>query len=299
MAAQYLGVSPLTLYKSKKIVQAAREDSRLEPLISDVDGGNVSVDRAYFKVKQHQKVERIKRIEVPKTDIEILEKLGISIRPQDVWNFPKQDQRFGLEYPGQVSADIVFNTLYFFTEQGDLVVDPMAGRGLVGDVSYIMKRKCIMYDLHPFRQDIKKLDIMTESLPEECRNADLLFWDDPYFKIGSSAKKGRDEFLPFIRHKTDQFYDLGIKQIALVVSDLSYDNESKDLFSWHYTNAILSTAKWRVHRHIHCPLTKPQYDRVKENHRAYGVQHKEIFGQTTRSLVVFFREGINWNIIRR
>jgi hypothetical protein len=132
---------------------------------------------------------------------------------------------------------------------------------------------------------------MTEDLPEECRNADLIFWDDPYFKIGDSYKNRRDEFLSFIRYKTDRFYDLGIKQIALVVSDLACCNESRDMFSWHYTNTILSTGKWRVHRHIHCPRTKPQYNPIKENHGTYTLQYKETFGQTIRSLIIFFKEA--------
>ena len=58
----------------------------------------------------------------------------------------------------------MFNTLYFFTKQHDLVVDQMAGGGVVGDVCKIMKRECRMYDIHPVRDDIIRHDI-TKAIP--------------------------------------------------------------------------------------------------------------------------------------
>jgi hypothetical protein len=64
--------------------------------------------------------------------------LNISIRPYDVWNFSSLDERYGYKYPGQIPADIVFNT-FFFINQGDLVVDPMAGSGVVGEICNQLK----------------------------------------------------------------------------------------------------------------------------------------------------------------
>lgn len=102
------------------------------------------------------------------------------IRPYSVWNF-QLDARFGEEYPGQIPAGIVFNTLYFFTKPGDIVVDPMAGGGVVGDVCKQFDRKCSMYDINPIRPDIQKWDVVSQGFPR-VESADLVFWDPPYYK---------------------------------------------------------------------------------------------------------------------
>ena len=69
------------------------------------------------------------------TDEDIMTSLGVSIRPYNYWNFIADSviTTGRIEYTGRTPAGIIYNTLYFFTKQGDLVVDPMAGSGTVGD----------------------------------------------------------------------------------------------------------------------------------------------------------------------
>jgi hypothetical protein len=72
------------------------------------------------------------------------------IRTWDVWNFIECDPRFGDEWPGRIPAQLVAHILYFFSEPGDLVLDPMAGGGVVS-------------------MDILTLNIIAGALPAKVR----------------------------------------------------------------------------------------------------------------------------------
>jgi len=108
------------------------------------------------------------------------------IRPYNLWSFAEPLAGFGKEYPGRMPAQIVINLLWYFTDEGDLVVDPMAGGGTTIDVCKIMNRKVMAYDIQPIREDIKKWDI-TQGFPDECSNAQLILLDPPYWQ----QKKGK------------------------------------------------------------------------------------------------------------
>jgi len=100
----------------------------------------------------------------------------------NVWNFTRRDPRLGMEYPGNIPGQIVMNILYYYTSQGALVVDPMAGGGSTIDVCLIMNRRCRAYDINPIREDIIKYDIKT-GFPEKTKNCDLIFLDPPYWRL--------------------------------------------------------------------------------------------------------------------
>ena len=44
--------------------------------------------------------------------------------------------------PGRLPAQLVAHTLFYFTQKGDLVFDPMAGGGIVPDTCLAFNRKC-------------------------------------------------------------------------------------------------------------------------------------------------------------
>jgi len=69
-----------------------------------------------------------------KTDQEKFKELGWGLRTWDQWNFNECDERFGDDWPGRIPAQLVAHTLFYFTKPGDLVLDPMAGGGVVSDV---------------------------------------------------------------------------------------------------------------------------------------------------------------------
>jgi len=82
-----------------------------------------------------------------KTDQEKFKELGWGLRTWDQWNFNECDERFGDDWPGRIPARLVAHTLFYFTKPGDLVLDPMAGGGVVSDVCLLFERKCQSFDI--------------------------------------------------------------------------------------------------------------------------------------------------------
>ena len=78
--------------------------------------------------------------------------------PYDVWSF-RHDRAFGIPHPGSIPPAIVAHALHYYTAPGALVVDPMAGGGTTLDVCQSMGRRCLAYDLHPTRPEIRPHDI--------------------------------------------------------------------------------------------------------------------------------------------
>jgi len=83
------------------------------------------------------------------TDQEKFRALGWGLRTWDQWNFNECDERFGDDWPGRIPAQLVAHTLFYFTLPGDLVLDPMAGGGVVPDVCMAFQRKCRAFDMAP------------------------------------------------------------------------------------------------------------------------------------------------------
>jgi plasmid maintenance system antidote protein VapI len=80
-------------------------------------------------------------------DQEKFKALGWGLRTWDQWYFNDCDDRFGTDWPGRIPAQLVAHTLFYFTDPGDLVMDPMAGGGVVPDVCLLFERKCQAFDL--------------------------------------------------------------------------------------------------------------------------------------------------------
>ncbi len=49
--------------------------------------------------------------------------------------------------PGRIPAQMIAHILYYFSEQGDLVLDPMAGGGVVADTCLALNRRCRSFDM--------------------------------------------------------------------------------------------------------------------------------------------------------
>src|SRR5690606_21428984 len=88
------------------------------------------------------------------------------------------------------------HVLYFYTQPGDLVIDPMAGSGTTLDAALLMGRKARGYDIdhRHDRIDIEQHDL-SQGWPDATSRATLIFWDPPYYKKmdGGSAGHGGGE----------------------------------------------------------------------------------------------------------
>jgi len=100
----------------------------------------------------------------------------------NIWNFAGRNPNFGFEYPGNIPGEIALNVIYYYTQEGDLIVDPMAGGGSTIDACKFLNRKCLAYDINCVREDIKYNDV-TKGFPEEAKDCDLIFLDPPYYNL--------------------------------------------------------------------------------------------------------------------
>jgi len=124
-------------------------------------------------------------------------------RIYNVWNFANCDPRLGQEHPGRIPGQIAMNVLYYFTEQGDLVTDPMAGGGSTIDACLVMGRKCRAYDIRNewefkgAKYSCKDTIIrdLSDGFTDECKGCALIFLDPPYWRLEREfyAKKSVSE----------------------------------------------------------------------------------------------------------
>jgi len=226
--------------------------------------------------------------ELGKTDLVLLTEMGYPPIPWDVWNY-NRDEKYGLEYPGSIPAGIIFNTLYFYTEQGELIVDPMAGGGVVGDVCKAINRECLMFDIKPCRDDITQHDLKN-GFP--IQNADLVFLDPPYFKKmekeygeKSISSLTREKYLIFFDKLASDLWESNSKRVALLMSDYTDDEDhTKHIFIWEYVNRFASQG-WIPERHVMAPLsTRAIHPDFVEKFR-----NMKKLGRLGRSLVIFRR----------
>ncbi|MBU1697735.1 MAG: MerR family transcriptional regulator, partial [Proteobacteria bacterium] len=80
-----------------------------------------------------------------KTDQESFKRLNWGLRAWDNWYFNDVDHRFGDPWPVRILAQLVAHTLFYFTRENDLVLDPMAGGGVVADTCLAFNRQyCLL-----------------------------------------------------------------------------------------------------------------------------------------------------------
>ena len=116
------------------------------------------------------------------------------IRPSDSWNFgqlqwPRIDGEHGYGY---IPGDLYANCLWYYAQDGDIVVDPMAGSGMLQRVwddrelwlgTDAMELEILMSDLAPrgpFRGLMIECDLL-RAFP--VTQADYIILDPPYCEI--------------------------------------------------------------------------------------------------------------------
>ena len=253
IASSHVGMKPRTYVKARKVWKLKEEHPEIvEPELKAINEGKQSVDGALQKIEKQVNPEESK----PKPFKPI---------PFTLWNFSKCDDRFGVaDFPGRIPGQIVQNVLHYYTNEGDFIVDPMAGSGTTFDVCALMNRRCLCLDVDPIRSDIIKHDIR-EGFPDETRNCDLIFLDPPYFKKLAKKERynhigNRKEWLEFVQKLAkDCFEALHPKGIvALLISD--YIDGEAPLLSCEYYN-IFKDASFTPINRIQTPLTSQQYDK--------------------------------------
>jgi hypothetical protein len=112
-------------------------------------------------------------------------RFGFDLKERNVWSFDTPDPRFGKPgHKGRIPGQVVANALFYYTNPGAVVVDPMAGSGTTGDVieavPHFSDRKCRMYDLEPADGRISRANILQTGIPEQTGAVDYVFLDPPH-----------------------------------------------------------------------------------------------------------------------
>jgi len=200
------------------------------------------------------------------------------LKVYDIWNFAGIDYNFGIEYPGNIPAGIVLNTLYYYTKENDLVVDPMAGGGVTIDCCKYYDRRCLAYDIQPIREDVSKNDILS-GYPQETQNCDLIFLDPPYFKkkekeygeisISALDRESYLEVFDTIAKESFKTIRNGGYLAFLMEPYIDYQDSSGSIWLYDYIKKFLEN-NWLIERIYDVPQTSQRYQafditRAKEN----------------------------------
>jgi ParB/RepB/Spo0J family partition protein len=153
--------------KAERLTQIATEELR-------------SLSRAVSRLEAFP--ERSLKMEPKFEQLQIMEERGVI--QHTIWDFRYRDDYAGdKDFHGNCSPQIVEQCIWRLTEEGDLVVDPMAGSGTTVDVCRRYNRECIGYDIKPpaTRTDIIQND--SRKIPLDTNSVDMVFIHPPYWNL--------------------------------------------------------------------------------------------------------------------
>jgi len=137
--------------------------------------------------------EKSRKIEPKFNRLETLTNRGVI--PYTVWDFQYRDDYGGdKDFHGNCSPQVVEQCIWRLSEEGDLILDPMAGSGTALDVCNKFNRRCIGYDIKPptNRNDIVQND--SRKIPLGKSSVDMIFVHPPYWNL--TTYTGAEEKLP-------------------------------------------------------------------------------------------------------
>jgi len=206
--------------------------------------------------------------------------------------------------PGQIPAQLVTHSLFYFSQEGDLVFDPMAGGGVVPDTCLAFNRKCWSFDLADrpeTRPEIEPHQGNPETLIWPVKGKEkpaLIFLDPPYFnKLAdqytrdSISSLTRKEYLGFFR----EFFPLARDhsknkaRIAFLNADwrdfqgVSALNEDpgRSILLRDYMN-ILNRSGLEITHIIDCPMSTQRF----QANIVAQMQKNRTLGVVWRSLII-------------
>jgi len=164
-------VSPHLLIRLKRLARTQEQIAEVVRLsqnrVSEIIGNTKfgEIDNLLSQGRDMDYIARHYHIDLPlawairlegKTGQERFEELGWGLRTWDQSNFNDCDEIFGDNWParhrersgeaggpGRIPAQLVAHTLFYFTNPGDLVFDPMAGGVLRTRVSCIQQKMLV------------------------------------------------------------------------------------------------------------------------------------------------------------
>ena len=243
-----------------------------------------------------------------KSDQERFKALNWGLRTWDLWNWNDCDRRFGDDWPGRIPAQMIAHILYYFSDQNDLVFDPMAGGGVSPDTCLALNRRCWAFDMIDLPETRPEIEPHTWTSPytpnkpdwpiNSKEKPDLIIFDPPYFdkKAADYAEKSisglpKKEYLEFLealfallKHKAKK-----TTRLAFINADWR-DFQNKPAAEEHYDGSILiddylgilNKTGWRHTHIIQAPMSAQRFSAVVVS----AMQKKKILGVTSRYVII-------------
>ena len=239
-----------------------------------------------------------------KTDLERFKALNWGLRAWDNLYFNDVDHRFGDPWPGRIPAQLVAHILFYYTKENDLVLDPMAGGGVVSDTCLAFNRRCWSFDISDrvkTRPEIEPFvwDHQNMSWPvKDGKKPDLIFFDPPYFKKmaahymkGSISDFSRSQYLKFFKKIFSilRKHSKPFTRMAFLNADYRDfqgvsaldENPDKAILMLTY-GKLLETCGWKVTHLLDCPLSTERFTGTMVNR----MHEKRILGVVRRTLII-------------
>jgi hypothetical protein len=244
-----------------------------------------------------------------KSDVDKCRELQWEIRTLDPWDWTDCDKRFGDEWPERIPAQLIAHILFFFSEQKDFVLDPMAGGGVVPDTCLALDRQCWSFDMEDrpeTRPEIEPYywDFNNLKWPVKGKTGpDLIIFDPPHFSkesedydkggISGLSRKGYLEFL-------EDFLGLARKnskretRMAMISADWRDYKDTPAIDETGLSSILIrdylelmKKAGWSVTRIIQAPMSSEKFQADEID----AMRKKRILGVTGRHVVVGKKKG--------
>lgn len=174
--AELTGIRRETCRKLVRVFEAIDADEISPNVGEKLDAGDISINRAYQAVVRARASEIVPAAE-PGFDRAEAEPL-----PFDLWQYSKRSTKYELpaEEPEAAAPPQAWERLIsLYSDEGDLVVDPMAGRGTVARVAERLNRRGLAFDLSPRGPGVQRYDLL-QSFPPVPEPPRLIILDPPY-----------------------------------------------------------------------------------------------------------------------
>ncbi len=182
----------------RKVAKATTLLNKDQELFKEVHKGDKTLTEATREAgiqdeRMAPKLKRLKEIE------------GQGIYIGSVWDYgPRANYAGDPDFHGNCIPQVVENAILYYTEKGDLILDPMAGSGTTIDVCKKLDRRWLAFDIKSVRQDITAADARNlDKVANE--SVDFIFLHPPYWKLvlyTKASEKQKDSDLSRFKYTT-------------------------------------------------------------------------------------------------
>ncbi|MBN2418893.1 MAG: hypothetical protein JXL81_05875 [Deltaproteobacteria bacterium] len=244
-----------------------------------------------------------------KNDLCRFRDLQWGIRTWDDWKWTDCDKRFGDDWPGRIPAQLIAHLLYYFSKPGDLVIDPMAGGGVVADTCLAFNRRCWSFDMVDRPDERPEIephfwDINNLKWPVNGKTKpDLIIFDPPYFskkakdyEEESISNLSKEDYLSFL----EKFFRLAGENskrdtsLAMINADwrdfqntpAKEEKRKNSILMNDYLNAMHKSGWEEIHT-MWAPMSSERFHAGVVS----AMQKKKILGVTNRYVIVAKKLG--------